>query len=399
MGVIFFLYYLIYSSYKRLFTNYSFIAENDLRKPQTFLLLNRYDIFSPDKSHPSLSGVLLPIYRKQMIQPIVGYDSILQYIHQANDLNVSRLFLACNTTRGINDDAKHYLQLLNSYNVNSWDPLSIQEDLIIWKYYVYCYFFNRIPAENRNILSPQVYQLQLSRSARHLGLPEVSVDYLSLIKPDSSHVLEIEKWKERVLVSIELGCHDVSILNEIEQLQYESLKDNQKATIQYTKGCFYMKEASKQDDAIKCFNVALTSDARNMKTIEKLGKLYYDRWKDHGDINDACQCLKCCYNQIRATTDLYQVMVRFFHIIFYSLDNQHIVDCVASLFQDVNKLPNASVWIPYLPFLLSRPSKTQITIFNNVINNLTRRYPFVVFYPLLTLCQSLGILLLSLYNQ
>lgn len=385
------------SSYPRLFNNFSLFAEKDLMKPQTYLLSDRYNILHPGKTHPFLSDVLLPIYRKQNIQPIAGYDSILQYIHQANDLNVSRLLLACNTTRGLSEDANHYLKLLNSYMINPWDPLSIQEDLIIWKYNVYCHFLKRIPAENRTFLSPQIYQLRLSRSARLLGLPEVSVDYLTSMTPESTLVFDTEKWRERVLVAIELGCHDVSILNDIEHLQYESLKENQKTSIQYTKGCFYMKEATKQEDAIKCFNAALSVDAKNMQAIEKLGKIYYDRWKDHGDYNDACQCLKCCYNQIRATTDLFQVMVRFFHIVFYSLDNQNIVNYAASLFQGANKLPNPSIWIPYLPFLFSRPSETQITIFNNVIIDLTRKYPFVVFYPLLTLCQSLGRVLSSLF--
>ena len=391
-----------FSSYPRLFNNSPVIMEKDLMKPRPQLLLDRYMIIQSfsegQKYHSNLNELLLLCYRKLPLQPINAYDTLLHYIHQASDINNSCLLLSCNPVHGVGDDANQYLKLLNSYLMNNWDPLSKSEDLLIWKYIVYSHFIHNIPSDKANYSSTQFYQLRLSRCARYLDLPEISVDYLTSITYEPTSIYDfLDRWRERVIVAIELGC-DTSIFNEIDRYQLDSLKDTQKATINYVKGLYYMKDPTKLDEAITCFNHAVT-DTKNIKAWDSWGKICYDRWKERGEVNDAKQCLHCCISQLRGNGEIFQVMARFFHIVFYSFDNTMITQFVTSILQNSIKGINPSVWIPFLPFLFSRPTELQMVVFHSVITDLIRKYPFAVFYPLSTLCQSLGMPSTSVYAK
>ena len=323
------------------------------------------------------------------MQPIVGYDSLLHLIHQMNDINNANMLLSYNASSGMQDDLTQILKPFNSFLMNPWDPLSQVEDILGWKSNVYSQFINKIPNEKNSLHSPQIYNLYLSRCARVLGLPEVSVDYLQAINTESHSMYDtVEKWKERVKVAMELDYHNTSILNEIDRFPMESIKENQRLDIQFLKGMFYAKDPTKQDEAFNWFNQVIHSDKKYFKAFEQLGKISYSRWKERGDMSDAKHCITCCVNQLCGNVDHAPVMARLLHVIFYSLENQQLSQFILNNFQS-NKIPNLPVWLGYLPFLLSRPNDTQIAVFHNIIIDLSRKFPCVVFYPLLTLCQSL----------
>ena len=103
----------------------------------------------------------------------------------------------------------------------------------------------------------------LSRSARALQLPEVAAEYLNSIPAEPTSVIEsLDKWKEKVLVMLDLGLHDASVLTELDHLQLDSLSEMQRSALFYLKGLYCAKE-KRFDDAMGFLMRAVKDDMKN----------------------------------------------------------------------------------------------------------------------------------------
>ena len=394
----------IWDSYPKLYLSSVLSVEGDLAKPRAQLLYDKWSIIQciqngSIKYRSHLSEILIKNYRALPYQPVLEYDHLLHLLYQNNDITFSTLLMSCNPQKGFTNEVISILKPFNSYTMNNWDPLSMCEDILIWRSNLFSQFCQRVPADlPRSPISPHFYQIMLSRAARYLGLPEVAVEYLSSM-PDSTSVLEsLDKWKEKVMVMIDLGIHDPSVLTELDHYQLDSLTEGQKSTLFYTKGVYCSKE-KRYDDAINFFMRAVKddnkSDSKNAKAWDGWGGLLYQRWKERGDINDAKQCLLCCCQQLISNNEMAKAMSRFVHIAFTLSDVATIVNRVATV---VQRIPLMN-WFNFLPFIFSRPTETQFAMMMGVVKELIAKYPQIAFYPLLTLCQSLGLKEESLYAR
>ena len=82
-----------------------------------------------------------------------------------------------------------------------------------------------------------------------------------------------------------------------------------------------------------------------------------------------------------------KAMSRFVHIAFTLCEVPVIANAVSSV---VLRIPLV-VWFDFLSFLFSRPTETQFAMLFNVAKDLVAKYPQIAFFPLLTLCQTVGL--------
>ena len=216
-----------------------------------------------------------------------------------------------------------------------------------------------------------------------------------MLPTDSPSLLEnLDKWKERANILLDMNCCDASVFAELERFQLDSLKEPQKSSIHYIKGVFFQKE-QKLDDAITCFNRAVQVDLKNTKAWEAWATISYSRWCERGEVAEAKQCVNCCANYLAVNVDVYKVMPKLFHIILTCLDNQVITTHVATA---IKRIP-INVWLAFIPFILSYPKEAQIILFQNVLKDLIGKYPQVMFYPLHSLCLLQGMPCESTYAK
>ena len=390
----------IWDSYPKLYVSSVLSVEGELMQPRAQLLFDKWSIIQcvqngSSKYRSHLSELLMKNYRAMGYQPLMAYDSLLHLLYQNNDITFSTLLVGCNPQKGFTNEVNSLLKSFNSYTMNSWDPLSMCEDILIWRGNLYTQFCQHVPPElPRSFISPYYYQIMLSRAARTLQLPEVAAEYLNSIPAESTSMMEsLDKWKEKVLVMLDLGMHDASVLTELDHLQLDSMSEMQKSVLFYLKGLYCAKE-KRFDDAVGFLMRAVKDDMKNdgknevkyPKAWECWGSLLYQRWKERGDVNDAKQCITGCAQQLLGSHEITKGMSRFLHIAFTLCEVPAIASTVSSI---VLRIPLV-IWFDFLSFLFARPTEAQFTMLFPVLKELVNKYPQIAFFPLLTLCQTAG---------
>lgn len=390
------------SQYPTLFQNSSLSVEKDLQRIRSQLLLDKFYIIQAirrgaTRYRTRLSDLLQESYRMLGYQPQSQHDGLFHNAYQYYNITLSQALMNQSASLGITDEVNGILKQMMSYIMNPWDPLSLCEDILIWRYNLLTEFIRKIPAEApHGNLTPSLCYVMLARAARYQGLPDIAQEYLNMLPTDSPSLLEnLDKWKERANILLDMNCCDASvILLNWSVFQLDSLKEPQKSSIHYIKGVFFQKE-QKLDDAITCFNRAVQVDLKNTKAWEAWATISYSRWCERGEVAEAKQCVNCCANYLAVNVDVYKVMPKLFHIILTCLDNQVITTHVATA---IKRIP-INVWLAFIPFILSYPKEAQIILFQNVLKDLIGKYPQVMFYPLHSLCLLQGMPCESTYAK
>lgn len=353
-------------------------------------------IREPSLVHQSrLRELILATYRTLPVQPINHYDIVLHAANQLNELTASAQFVQGRLSSK-EADLSVVIKTFSDCLMNPWDPLSLWEDILIWR----ANLCTEVMKQGvREITSPSLTvtypTLLIARGARLQGLPEVSLEYLLPILNDvSSSFGEFDKWKEQAQISLDLDQHDPSIFTELDKLKVESLKDVQKAACQYIRGLYALKE-HQNEEAIAYFNKSVQTNPKYYKVWEAWSQIVFDQWQQKGDLKDAQQFLNCCFQLLAIKPDGTKVIPRFLLVLFATIDNTPIATTTTNYIQRI--LP--SVWLPFLPFLLSFPTEAQFAIFQPVFKLLVVKYPQVLFYPLNTLCINLGMPCDNLYAK
>ena len=388
------------SQYPKLLTNNPIQTERDLSTLRYAVIAERLwilrSIREPALAHQSrLRELILAAYRTLPVQPINHYDSILHLANQLNELAVSAQFVQWRLSSK-ETDISVVIKTFSDCLMNPWDPLSLWEDILIWR----ANLCTEVMKQGmREITSPSLTAtyptLLIARGARLQGLPEVALEYLIPLFSDTSNTYgEFDKWKEQAQISLDMNQHDPIIFTELDKLKVESLKDVQKAACQYIRGLYAVKE-HQYEEAAAYFNNSVQTNPKYYKVWEAWSNLVYNQWEQKGDLRDAQQFLNCCFQLLAIKPDGTKVIPRFLVVLFATLDNTPIATTTTNYIQRI--LP--SVWLPFLPFLLSFPTEAQFAIFQPVFKPLVLKYPQVMFYPLHTLCLNLGMPCNSLYAK
>ena len=353
------------------------------------LMINRYyqitQLGSGTNVRPPtiLTDMVLRSYKVLPHQPVNQHDLLFHANCLQFDLGMTYHFVKQGPVKGFTDNLRMPLKNLTINTLNPWDPLRMCEEVMNWRSSFITQFDQRIPPDMPHCPIPlSSWSLLLSRAARAQNLPEIAYQYIMSQPPDSSSRYDsFETWAEKVWVSLDLNTLDGQIFKDPEVSQPENLKDSQLETLNYLKGLYFQKNRN-ISEAINCFNRA----SKGLKVWESFSSIFYQRWKEHGESNDANQCIKSCIHQLCQSSDVTKPMMRLLHIVLFSFENQTISTSA------LNNLPQVPTlhWIHYLPVLLSRPTETQMYLFNHVLRSIILEFPQIIFYPLYTLCQSLG---------
>ena len=330
-----------------------------------------------------LADMVLRSYKVLPHQPVNQHDLLFHANCLQFDLGMTYNFVKQTPAKGFTDNLRITLKNLMINTLNPWDPLRMCEEVMNWRSSFITQFDQRIPPDMPHCPIPlSSWSLLLSRAARAQNLPEIAYQYIMSQPPDSSTRYDsFETWAEKVWVSLDLNTLDGQMFKEPEVSQLENLKDSQLETFNYLKGLYFQKNRN-ISEAINCFNRA----SKGIKVWESFSSIFYQRWKEHGESNDANQCIKSCIRQLCQSSDVTKPMMRLLHIVLFSFDNQTVSTSALSSLPQVPTLH----WIHYLPVLLSRPTETQMYLFNHVLRSIILEFPQIIFYPLYTLCQSLG---------
>ena len=361
---------------------------------ERFMLIEALDL-RRGRRRSQLTDIILEAYRMLPYQPMNQYDSVFHMNCLQYDIHLSSLFAQVTPAKGFTDELRLVLKNLSVNTMNSWDSLKMCEDVMIWRSNFISQFDRRIPPDMPHCaISLSSWILMLSRSARSQNLPEIAYQYMASIPPDMSNRYEtFENWKEKVMISLDLNITDNQLFKEPEMIQTENLKDDNLGSFYHLKGLYFQKMGN-MTEAMGCFTKAY-STYKYVKVCESFSSILYQRWKERGEVNDASQCINFCIQQLCCNNEVSKAMLRLLHIILFSLDNQIIQ---SHAMNNLGKVPITS-WIHYLPLLLSRPSEAQVSVFYSVIKGLVMEFPQLIFYPLYTLCQSLGMPSDNLYNR
>ena len=328
---------------------------------------------------------MLSGYRSLPIQPGNYYDGILHTANQLNELSVS---MQC--VRGLKAQKKSLgglMKVFSESTLNSWDPLSLWEDILVWRETLSKDLMKQFGSEAvAPCMNPVYPALLLSRAARSQGLPEVALEYLAPYVNDASSPMYVfEKWKERAMISMDLNQHDPGIFTELERMKMDSLNNSQMSSCQYIRGLYAMKE-SHWDDAVTYFSKSVHTNKKYYKAWESWSGLIYKQWLRRHDVKDAGQFVNCCFQMLALRPEGMQIVPSFIHVLFSHLDCKMIVSTVA---KDMPVI-SPSVWLHFLPFFLSRPSEAQFAVFQLIMKGLAQKAFQTVFYPLYTLALLLG---------
>lgn len=335
-----------------------------------------------------LSDIVMKNYCMQSYQPLNEQDTVLHQMHIAADLSVlSPHFIS------------HYLSMSDlTLNVclkgwkertlNPWDDLSMWEDLCIWRAVVCREMTNACGKElNHVLLIPTFHYLELSKAARTLGLLDIAGDYIREGGQVRSMYIHSQIEQAHVLLCVE----DVKpeVFSGVEELMTKI--SGEIPPLLRTTSSLISEKKRKDYDAIH------TLECIQKKTPEVLGRLlhlYYKQWKEKSELEDAQHCISLCIQLCQQDVD-YKAMAHFLCIAFRMVENPQMHSFISS---KAPQIPS-SVWNSFLPCLFSRPQEIIFQMFHSVIDTLIKHDTEAVFYPLLTLCQSLGYASHSLYSQ
>ena len=381
-----------------LLINDQILTERDLSSLRYALVSERYWIrcllVNPSTPHQSrLRDAVMSGYRALPSQPGDYYDGILHAANQLNELSVS---MQC--VRGLKTQKKSLVGLTKVFSevtMNSWDPLALWEDILVWRETLCKELAKQLGEPIAPYMNPAYPALLLSRAARSQGLPEVALEYLAPYVGDASSPMYVfEKWKERAMISMDLGQHEPGIFTELERMKMDSLNSTQMSSCQYIRGLYATKE-SHWEDAAAYFSKSVYSNKKYYKAWESWSGLLYKQWLRRQDVKDASQFINCCFQMLALRPEGMQVVPSFLHVLFAHLDCKMIVATAA---KDM-PIISSSVWLHFLPFFLSRPSEAQFAVFQMIVRGLAQKAFQSVFYPLYTLALSLGLPCTSVFAR
>ena len=330
----------------------------------------------------SLADMVLRAYKVLPYQPVNQHDLLFHSNCLQYDLSLTYHFVKQSPAKGFTDNLRMALKTLATNTMNSWDPLRMCEEVMIWRSNFISQFDQRIPPDMQHCPIPlSSWVLHLSRTARAQNLPEIASQYIPQPPDGTTRSDSFEMWAEKAWISLDMNILDGKIFKDPEVSQLENLKESQLETFYYLKGLYFQKNRN-ISEAISCFNRA----SKGIKVWESISSIFYQRWKERGEASDASQCIKSCVHQLAQSSDVTKPMMRLLHIVLFSLDNQAVS---ASAMNSFPQVPTVH-WIHYLPVLLSRPTEAQMYVFNHVLRSLILEFPQIIFYPLYTLYQSLG---------
>ena len=381
-----------------LLINDQILTERDLSSLRYALVSERYWIrcllVNPSTPHQSrLRDAVMSGYRALPSQPGDYYDGILHAANQLNELSVS---MQC--VRGLKTQKKSLVGLTKVFSevtMNSWDPLALWEDILVWRETLCKELAKQLGEPIAPYMNPAYPALLLSRAARSQGLPEVALEYLAPYVGDASSPMYVfEKWKERAMISMDLGQHEPGIFTELERMKMDSLNSTQMSSCQYIRGLYATKE-SHWEDAAAYFSKSVYSNKKYYKAWESWSGLLYKQWLRRQDVKDASQFINCCFQMLALRPEGMQIVPSFLHVLFAHLDCKMIVATAA---KDMPVI-SSSVWLHFLPFFLSRPSEAQFAVFQMIVRGLAQKAFQSVFYPLYTLALSLGLPCTSVFAR
>ena len=384
--------------YPVLLINDQILTERDLSSLRYALVSERYWIrclfVNPSTPHQSrLRDAVMSGYRALPSQPGDYYDGILHAANQLNELSVS---MQC--VRGLKTQKKSLVGLTKVFSevtMNSWDPLALWEDILVWRETLCKELAKQLGEPIAPYMNPAYPALLLSRAARSQGLPEVALEYLAPYVGDASSPMYVfEKWKERAMISMDLGQHEPGIFTELERMKMDSLNSTQMSSCQYIRGLYATKE-SHWEDAAAYFSKSVYSNKKYYKAWESWSGLLYKQWLRRQDVKDASQFINCCFQMLALRPEGMQIVPSFLHVLFAHLDCKMIVATAA---KDMPVI-SSSVWLHFLPFFLSRPSEAQFAVFQMIVRGLAQKAFQSVFYPLYTLALSLGLPCTSVFAR
>ena len=351
----------------------------------------------------TLREVILANYRTLPVQPSNQYDGVLHAANQYHEFAMSVRFMQIRIP-GKENDLPNVIKMYTECMMNTWDPLSMWEDILLWRANL-CLKMAEAGSNDMNspYITPVYPIILISRAARQQNLPEIALEYLNsfptqkpggsqenLMPSSVSSICEFERWKERQHISLNCGIQDISAFAE---LKIDQLNDSQKASCQYLRGLFAQKE-SRVDDAIAYFYNSIQSSRRYWRPWEALTQIFFSQWKRTNDVKYVQQILNCCFQLLLTRIDNIKIIPQLLQVLFAVSDNHQIVRDASNIFVHIS--PN--IWLPFLPLLLSRPSRQQFAVLESIISVSARRYPQAVFFPLHVLCMNLGMPVHSHYN-
>lgn len=366
------------------------MVERDLSQARVQLLQDKYNIIQSIRGNSRvrtrLGDIIQSTYRVLPYQPTSQHDRVFHYMCQNYNLSLTQQLMA---SRGSNEDLSNINKQMMSWMMNSWDPLSLCEDIAIWRANVLTELSRRLSSETSpRPITPSFCYILLSRTARYQGMYNTAQEYLNQLPSESSSVLEsIDKWKERAYIQLDMDNCDGTIFNELERFQLDALRDNQKSSIYFMKGRYYQKSHN-VEEAINHYMRAVHMESKNNKVWEAWSSITYTRWCERNEINDARQCLTCCVNCLVSNYEVYKVMPRLLHIISSTLDNTAFSQVITAL---IKPIPYTT-WAPFLPCILSQPSDSQLLVFREVLKEFIQKMAHRIFYPLHNLCLALGVI-------
>ena len=351
----------------------------------------------------TLREVILSHYRTLPVQPSNQYDGVLHAANQFHEFNLSVRFMQTRIP-GKENDLPNIIKMYTECTMNTWDPLSMWEDILLWRANL-CRKMAEAGCNDMNspYITPVYPIILITRAARQHNFPEIALGYLNSVPaqdpassqgnfmPSSvSSICEFERWKERQHIALNCGTQDISAFAE---LKIDQLNDSQKASCQYLRGLFAQKE-SRVDDAIAYFYNSIQSNRRYWRPWEALTQIFFSQWKRTNDVKYVQQFISCCFQLLLTHIDKIKIIPQLLQVLFAVAENHQIVRDASNVFMRIS--PN--IWLPFLPLLLSRPSRSQFAVLENIIAVSARRYPQAVFFPLHVLCMNLGMPFQSHYN-
>lgn len=337
-----------------------------------------------------LHETVISHFKTLVYQPIDELDTVFNQIALVYDLQLCYHLITHYQTM-TDSNVAAYLKRWDPIVMNDWDPLSVWEDFYVWRANV-CK--ELMAVANREVASPRIspsyHYLTLARVARKQGLYTVSLEYLK------NDVFESNNWFERIVEAssnaLAMNIGDSSVFDNLNKITNDVLSESQQSDISLVRGKIALRKGS-IEEAVSYFGRAQQFNRKNLEVLECMASLLFKRWRETNEVDSAQRCLQYSIQQLALSSEIAKAMTRVLTIAYNYCDVIGV-----SIKNNFEYIPSF-VWYSYLPVLFSKPKAAIFEIFHGVINVLIKKNVNAVFYPLMTLCQSLGYPSHSLYSK
>lgn len=331
-------------------------------------------------------------FRTLGYQPISEMDTVLSQIALVYDLQLC-YHLITHYQSMTDSSVAGYLKRWDPSLMNDWDPLSVWEEFYVWRGNM-CKELMKVA--NREVasprLSPSYHYLTLARVARKQGLHTVSLEYLKNEVFESNNT----NWFERVIESssnaLAMNIGDSSLFDNLNKITNDVLNESQRSDISLIRGKMALRRGS-IEEAVAHFSRSQQLNKKNVEVLECMASLFFKRWRETNEIESAQHCLQYSIQQLALLSEAPKAMTRVLAITY------ECCDMIGMPIKNNFEYIPSFIWYSYLPVLFSKPKGAIFEIFHGVINVLIKKNVNAVFYPLMTLCQSLGYPCHSLYSK